>query len=100
LHISKDEQRQRFEQRLTDPTKLWKVSPADFEERKYWDDYTSAFEDAISHCSTRWSPWYVIPANNKWFRNLAVAEIVRDTLRDMDMKLPKPSGEVWKVAIE
>jgi PPK2 family polyphosphate:nucleotide phosphotransferase len=100
LHISKDEQKKRFEQRLADPTKHWKASAADFEERKYWDDYTAAFEEALSRCSTPRAPWYVIPANRKWFRNLTVAEIIRDTLKGMKMKFPKPAEDISKLVIE
>ena len=100
LHISKDEQKKRFQQRLSDPTKHWKASTADFEERKYWDDYTAAFEEALSRCSTPRAPWYVIPANRKWFRNLTVAEIIRDTLKGMKMKFPKPAEDISKIVIE
>src|SRR5262249_28057853 len=70
LHISKDEQKRRLEERVKDRTKMWKVSPSDFEERKYWGDYKEAYEEALSRCSTEYAPWYVIPANKKWFRNL------------------------------
>src|SRR5256712_5934600 len=73
LHISKDEQKRRFEERLTDRTKQWKLAPEDFEDRKYWDGYVEAYEDALSRCSTDVAPRFVIPANKKWFRNLAVS---------------------------
>jgi PPK2 family polyphosphate:nucleotide phosphotransferase len=89
LLISKDEQAKRFEARLEDPTKNWKFSPADTKERKYWDQYMSAYEDAIRKCSTEEAPWYVIPANHKWFRNLAVAQILRDEMRAMKLAYPK-----------
>src|SRR6185295_18683801 len=69
LHISKEEQRQRLQARLDDPEKHWKIEATDFEERQRWDDYQEAFEDALRRCSTPWAPWYVIPANRKWFRD-------------------------------
>ena len=80
LYISKDEQRQRFQERYDDPRKRWKFSLGDLEERKRWDDYISAFEDAVSETSTDEAPWYVIPANRNWLRNLAVASILADTM--------------------
>ncbi|MFL5777458.1 MAG: polyphosphate kinase 2 family protein, partial [Chloroflexota bacterium] len=80
LLIDRDEQRERFQARLDDPTKRWKFSMGDLDERKLWDDYVSAFEDALTRCSTDAAPWYVVPANKKWFRNLAVAEILADTI--------------------
>lgn len=89
LHISKKEQKKRLEERLTDPYKKWKVSKSDFTERKYWDDYMEAYEDAISRCSTESAPWFIIPANHKWFRNLAVSRILVETLEDLDMHFPK-----------
>ncbi len=91
LHISKDEQLKRFERRLNLPEKHWKISDSDYKERQYWDEYTKAFEDALSKCSKDHAPWYVIPANKKWFRNLVVSEIVVETMESMKMKLPKPS---------
>src|SRR4051794_2351444 len=74
LHISKDEQEQRLLAREKDPEKAWKLSVGDWQERQYWDDYTAAYEDAIQECSTKHAPWYIVPANRKWFRNLAIAE--------------------------
>ena len=74
LHISKDEQKRRIQDRMKDPMKRWKLSPADFKEREYWDDYQSAYEDALTKCSTAWAPWHIIPADKKWFRNVAVME--------------------------
>lgn len=81
LHITRDEQEKRLLAREQDPQKAWKLSPADWRERKRWDDYQQAYEDAIRRCSTAHAPWYVIPANQKWYRNLAIAEIVTATLR-------------------
>jgi len=97
LHISKDEQKKRLEARITDPQKSWKISAADFAERKYWDDYVSAYEDAISRCSTEAAPWFIIPANHKWFRNFAVSKILVQTLEDFDMQLPRPSLDLSKL---
>jgi PPK2 family polyphosphate:nucleotide phosphotransferase len=92
LHIDRAEQRLRFEGRLTDPTKAWKFRLADLEVRRRWDDYMAAYEDALSRCSTDVAPWYVIPANKKWFRNLAVAEILADTLDGLNPQYPEPEA--------
>jgi PPK2 family polyphosphate:nucleotide phosphotransferase len=80
LYIDKEEQLARFKQRLDDPNRQWKISESDYAEREYWDEYQTAFEDAVSKCSTKQAPWYVIPSNRKWFRNLAVSQILVDTL--------------------
>jgi len=100
LHISKQEQKKRFRERLHDRDKRWKISPADFAERKFWSDYQAAYEDAITLCSTPWAPWYVIPANKKWFRNLAVSRILVETLEDLRMKFPPPSFDVSHIKIK
>jgi len=100
LYIDKDEQKRRFESRLEDPEKNWKFSRGDLEERKFWDDYTAAFEEAIERCSTPCAPWYVIPANKKWFRNLAVSDILVHTLESMKLKYPKPAGDLQKIQFE
>ena len=89
LYISKEEQKKRFEERLADPTKNWKFSMGDLKERERWDDYMAAFEDALTQCSTPYAPWYCIPANKKWYRNLAVSSIITETLESMDLKFPK-----------
>jgi|SRR5580704_3436802 PPK2 family polyphosphate:nucleotide phosphotransferase len=91
LHISKEEQKKRFQERLDDPSHQWKLSPADLAERKYWNDYVEAYEAALTKCSTEDAPWYIIPSNHKWFRNLAVSRIIEKTLQDFRMKYPKPS---------
>jgi PPK2 family polyphosphate:nucleotide phosphotransferase len=91
LHISKKEQRKRFDERVANPAKNWKLSTADFAERKYWDDYVAAYEDALTRCSTEHAPWFVIPSNHKWFRNTAVSRIIVETLESFDMKFPKPA---------
>lgn len=90
LSIDRDEQRERFQARYDDPTKRWKFSMGDLEERKLWDDYQAAFEDALTRTSTDWAPWYVIPANHKWFRDLAVATILADTIEGLKPAYPKP----------
>ncbi|HYL68361.1 MAG TPA: polyphosphate kinase 2 family protein [Candidatus Limnocylindria bacterium] len=97
LHIGKDEQRRRFLERLDDPDKQWKLSAADFNERKYWDNYVQAYEDVLNKCSTPRAPWFIIPANKKWFRNLAVSHILVETLEGMKMKFPPPSIDVKKL---
>jgi PPK2 family polyphosphate:nucleotide phosphotransferase len=97
LHISEDEQLRRFKQRLDDPDRHWKISESDYEEREYWDDYTEAFQDALGRCSTAHAPWFVIPANHKWFRNLAVSQIVVETLETLKMEFPKPSVDIREV---
>jgi PPK2 family polyphosphate:nucleotide phosphotransferase len=97
LHISKDEQKRRFFQRLDDPDKQWKLSEADFNERKYWNDYVQAYEAALTRCSTSHAPWFIIPANKKWFRNLAVSHIIVETLEAMKLKFPPPSIDVKKL---
>ncbi len=90
LHISRAEQRRRLEERLTDPSKNWKVAPSDFKERKFWGAYQRAYEEAMTRCSTRRAPWFVIPADHKWFRNWAVSQVIVETLESLRMKFPKP----------
>lgn len=94
LHISKEEQLARFEQRLDDPARNWKISESDYSERALWDSYIEAFEDALTATSMREAPWYVIPANHKWFRNLAVSQIVADTMEELGMTFPKPTVDL------
>jgi len=94
LHISKEEQLKRFEKRLSDPTRHWKISEADYTERERWDDYIVAFEEALSRCSTEQAPWFVIPSNHKWVRNLAVARILRECLEDLAPQLPEPTVDL------
>jgi PPK2 family polyphosphate:nucleotide phosphotransferase len=91
LHIDKDEQLARFRQRLSDPKRQWKISESDFAERQYWSKYEKAYEDALSKCSTDYAPWFVIPSNHKWFRNLAVSQIIVESLESLDIKLPPPT---------
>jgi PPK2 family polyphosphate:nucleotide phosphotransferase len=100
LHISKEEQKRRFMERIDDPDRRWKISQSDFHERKYWDDYTKAYEEALMRCSTDDAPWYIVPANKKWFRNYVVSRILVETLEDLKMKYPKPTVDIkdlkWK----
>ncbi|QDU74582.1 Polyphosphate kinase 2 (PPK2) [Bremerella volcania] len=98
LHISPEEQLRRFKKRLDDPTRQWKISEADYAERPYWDDYTKAFEDALSRCSTDHAPWFVVPANHKWSRNLIVSRIVVKYLESLDMQFPKPTVDLTDIA--
>ena len=88
LHISPQEQLARFKQRLDDPSRHWKISESDYSERELWPQYVDAYEDAMKLTSTRHAPWYIIPSNHKWFRNLAVSQIIADTMDDMGLKLP------------
>jgi PPK2 family polyphosphate:nucleotide phosphotransferase len=88
LHISPEEQLARFKQRLDDPSRRWKISESDYSERELWPQYVEAYEDAMALTSTKHAPWYIIPANHKWFRNLAVSQIIADTMDDMGLKLP------------
>lgn len=94
LAIDKDEQQERFQERYDDPTKRWKFSMGDLEERKLWDDYQAAFDEMLPKTSTAAAPWYVIPANRNWFRNLAVASILTDTLADLDPACPPVAKDV------
>ena len=94
LHISYDEQRNRLVERLQDPDKRWKFSEHDIDERAYWDDYQSAYGIAITRCSTTYAPWYVVPADDKDYRNWAVARILIETLREMDPQYPQPKLDV------
>lgn len=90
LHISPEEQLERFKRRLEDPARQWKISESDYVERKFWPQYLEAYEEAIERTSTRHAPWFVIPANHKWFRDLAVSQIIADTMAGMKLKLPPP----------
>ena len=98
LHISKDEQQQRLLEREQDTTKYWKLSAGDWKEREHWDDYTAAYEDALNRCSAPHAPWFVIPANKKWFRNLAVAEAIVSALKPYEQQWMARMEEVGKKA--
>lgn len=90
LHISPEEQLERFKQRLDEPARQWKISESDYTERELWPKYIDAYEEAIERTSTKYAPWYVIPSNHKWFRNLAISRIVADNMDEMGLKMPKP----------
>jgi PPK2 family polyphosphate:nucleotide phosphotransferase len=97
LHISKEEQLKRFKRRLEDPTRQWKISEADYTEREYWNDYQAAYEDALSKCSTEYAPWFVIPSNHKWYRNMVVARIIVETLEKLHVQWPKPTVNLAEI---
>jgi PPK2 family polyphosphate:nucleotide phosphotransferase len=98
LLISKEEQLARFKQRLDDPARQWKISEADYQELEYWDDYMAAYEDVLRKTSTDHAPWFVIPANHKWFRDLAISHIITKSLEDLDMGVPEPSVDLAEIA--
>ena len=99
LHISKDEQKERFQDRLDRPDKHWKFSLGDLPVREQWDDYMHAFEDAIAHCNTDYAPWHIVPADRKWYRNLTVMRTIIRTLEDMDLAYPEPEDNLEGVVI-
>lgn len=99
LHISKDEQKQRLEERLADPDKHWKFDPKDLDERQFWTDYQDAYKAAIEETNTDYAPWYVIPANSKTHRNLACASVVLETLQSMKLAYPPPHPEYAKLKV-
>src|SRR5215207_3977809 len=99
LHISRDEQKRRLESRLADPDKRWKFSSNDLKERAWWEDYQAAFEDAVNECSTAYAPWYVVPANKKWYRNLVVARTIADTLEAMSPEFPAAEKGLEDVSV-
>jgi polyphosphate kinase 2 (PPK2 family) len=99
LHISKDEQKKRLQARLDNPEKRWKFSSNDIKERAFWDAYQAAYEDAINNCSTQHAPWYVVPANKKWYRNLVVARTIADTLEAIDPRYPPAEEGLERITI-
>jgi len=100
LHISKEEQKRRLEARLSDPEKNWKFSLTDVQERSLWDDYQQAYEDALNKCSTKAAPWYIVPADHKWFRNWMVATIIVDKLKSLDPEYPTPKTDLSQIRIK
>jgi len=100
LHIDKDEQKQRFQSRLDKKSKQWKFSLGDLEERKLWPEYMKAYQDVLSKTSTPWAPWYIIPANRKWYRNLVISRIIVETLEGLKMSYPSPKDDLSGVVIE
>jgi PPK2 family polyphosphate:nucleotide phosphotransferase len=97
LHISKEEQLERFKQRLDDPSRRWKISEADYSERELWDSYQEAYEDMLHKCSTDEAPWYVIPSDHKWYRNLVISQIVAGAMEKLDIKLPEPTVNLAEI---
>jgi PPK2 family polyphosphate:nucleotide phosphotransferase len=97
LHISKEEQLARFKKRLDDPTRQWKISESDYEERDYWVDYVKAFEDVLTKTSTECAPWFIVPSNHKWFRDLAISQIIVRQMEAMGMQFPKPTVNVAEI---
>jgi len=97
LHISPEAQLARFKKRLEDPTHQWKISESDYTERKRWNDYVAAYEAVLERCSTAHAPWYVVPADKKWYRNLVVGGVIRQTLEKMDPKTPPPTVDIEKI---
>jgi PPK2 family polyphosphate:nucleotide phosphotransferase len=100
LHISKDEQRERLQARLDDDGKRWKFRLGDLEERKLWGDYQRAYEDVLTKCNTKLAPWYIVPADRKWYRNLIVSQTIRETLQKMDPQFPPPEPGLEGVVVE
>ena len=99
LQISKDEQRARLADRAKDPTEQWKFSLEDLDKRKQWGDYQKAFEAVLNRCSTEWAPWYRIPADRKWFRNLAISKVLVQELEKLSLRFPKPKFDPAKVKV-
>ncbi len=97
LHIDPEEQLERFKQRIDDPARHWKISDGDYAERPFWDAYTDAFETLLEKCSTAHAPWFVIPSNHKWFRNLAISRIVAEALESLKMKFPEPTVNIEEI---
>ena len=97
LHISPEEQLARFRQRLEDPSRHWKISESDYSERELWSKYVEAYEEAIAATSTKHAPWYIVPADHKWFRNLAVSQIIADTMSEMGLRLPPTHVDIRKI---
>lgn len=100
LYISKKEQAKRFQQRLDNKKKNWKFSPDDLKEREYWDAYIEAYDEVLQKCNMDYAPWYIIPANHKWFRNLAVAQILVETMEAMKLHYPKPAADLSGISFE
>jgi PPK2 family polyphosphate:nucleotide phosphotransferase len=100
LHISKDEQKERLQARLDDPLKRWKFRKGDLDDRALWDDYRKAYEEALSHTSQKNAPWYIVPADKKWYRNLVVATVLVEALEELKIQLPEPEEDLKGVVVE
>jgi PPK2 family polyphosphate:nucleotide phosphotransferase len=99
LYISKAEQKERFEERLANPAKNWKFSLGDLKERELWDRYMEAYEAALTRCSAPWAPWFIVPANRKWYRNLVISQVIVETLEGLDMHFPEPKEDLSGVVV-
>ena len=99
LNISKDEQKKRLQERRDDPTKQWKFNPGDLKERELWGQYMEAYEEVLSRTSTDWAPWYIVPANHKWYRNLVIGRVLVTTLQSLNMKYPRPVEDYSQMQI-
>ena len=99
LHISKDEQKRRIESRIHNKAKNWKMNMDDIKEREHWDEYQAAFAEALSRCSTEYAPWYLVPANKKWFRNVLISQIIVDYLKNLNMQFPKGAFDADQVTV-
>jgi PPK2 family polyphosphate:nucleotide phosphotransferase len=100
LHISKDEQKERLQERLDIPEKQWKFSAGDLKERLLWDEYQNAYEDVLNKTSTKYAPWHIIPANRNWYRNWLISSIIVDTLKSFKMKFPQPEQNLSEIKID
>jgi PPK2 family polyphosphate:nucleotide phosphotransferase len=100
LHISYEEQKRRLKARLADPSKNWKFEPSDLKERKRWHKYMEAYEDALTRCSTPWAPWYVVPADHKWFRNWVISDTIVRTLETLKLKYPPPLKDADRIQVK
>lgn len=100
LHIDRDEQKERLQARLDEPNKRWKFRLGDLEERKLWPDYMQAYEDVLSKTSTKYAPWFIVPANRKWYRDLVISGVLVDTLKGLNMKFPEPEENLVGVEVE
>jgi PPK2 family polyphosphate:nucleotide phosphotransferase len=97
LHISSEEQKERLRARLEDPSKHWEFDPDDLKERQLWKEYMRAYEDALEKTSTKYAPWYIVPANKKWYRDLVMANVILETLKDLKMEYPQPEYDVASI---
>jgi PPK2 family polyphosphate:nucleotide phosphotransferase len=100
LHISKDEQKERFQERLDRKEKNWKFNPSDLKTRAQWDDYMAAFEDVFHECNHPWAPWYIVPANRKWYRNLVISTAIVEAMEKLDMRYPPAAEGIEDIVIE
>lgn len=100
LHISKEEQKVRLQERIDNKEKNWKMNPSDLEERKFWDDYQRAYEEALQRCSTDHAPWFIIPSDKKWVRNLAISQMVVEALEGLRMRCPKPRCDLSRLVVK